>query len=449
MDGRQLISSGSPYEPTVGYSRAVRVADRVVVAGTAPQWPDGTVDPDPAAAGPPLLRDHRRGAGGRRARRSPTSCAAACTWSTPPTSRRSPGCTARCSATSARPTPPSWWRPCSTRSGRSRSRSRPSSAPTRRPVATVAGPLDLLEALARQEVVITPTLPPPRGVHAARAADRAVARRPGRRGGGRRRRWRDGRAARSGRRLLPLARRGARRRPGAASACSASGGGGRTTSTSARSTCWRRPTSPPAAGAERFVTGGHSFGGAIAVRAGMAMGDWTKGVVTFATQSAGCEEAGGLTAPLLAFHGDRDELLPLVASQVVCRARRWTGRGRRVRGRRPPAHRGGRPPAGRGAGVDPASGSLRVDVDAGRARAARPRRPSAAITRSYSAQSSCWPPPAARVDRAAAGRQVARARRRRSGRRARSSSTGPRRRPTPTRPATAAWRSGSGGGGRA
>jgi pimeloyl-ACP methyl ester carboxylesterase len=72
------------------------------------------------------------------------------------------------------------------------------------------------------------------------------------------------------------------------------------------------------AGALGFVTGGHSFGGAIAVRAGMAMGDWAKGVVTFATQSAGCEEAGGLTAPLLAFHGDRDELLPVVASEVVC-----------------------------------------------------------------------------------------------------------------------------------
>ena len=49
MDGRQLISSGSPYELTVGYSRAVRVGRRVVVAGTAPQWPDGHVDPDPAA----------------------------------------------------------------------------------------------------------------------------------------------------------------------------------------------------------------------------------------------------------------------------------------------------------------------------------------------------------------------------------------------------------------
>ena len=49
MDGRQLISSGSPYELTVGYSRAVRVGERVVVAGTAPQWPDGTVDPHPTA----------------------------------------------------------------------------------------------------------------------------------------------------------------------------------------------------------------------------------------------------------------------------------------------------------------------------------------------------------------------------------------------------------------
>jgi pimeloyl-ACP methyl ester carboxylesterase len=71
------------------------------------------------------------------------------------------------------------------------------------------------------------------------------------------------------------------------------------------------------AGAVRFVTGGHSFGGAIAVRAGIAMGDWTRGVLTFATQSAGCEGAGELGAPLLAYHGDRDELLPVMASEVV------------------------------------------------------------------------------------------------------------------------------------
>lgn len=44
---RQLVSSGSPYEQTVGFSRAVRIGDRVLVAGTAPIWPDGEVDPDP------------------------------------------------------------------------------------------------------------------------------------------------------------------------------------------------------------------------------------------------------------------------------------------------------------------------------------------------------------------------------------------------------------------
>ncbi|MSO87563.1 MAG: RidA family protein [Acidimicrobiia bacterium] len=49
MSDRQRISSGSPYEQTVGYSRALRVGDQVMVSGTAPQWPDGNVDPDPGA----------------------------------------------------------------------------------------------------------------------------------------------------------------------------------------------------------------------------------------------------------------------------------------------------------------------------------------------------------------------------------------------------------------
>ena len=44
---RRNISSGSPYEPKVGFSRAVVVADRVLIAGTAPIWPDDFVDPDP------------------------------------------------------------------------------------------------------------------------------------------------------------------------------------------------------------------------------------------------------------------------------------------------------------------------------------------------------------------------------------------------------------------
>lgn len=44
---RQNVSSGSPFEQTIGFSRAVRVGDRVWVSGTAPVWPDGHVDPDP------------------------------------------------------------------------------------------------------------------------------------------------------------------------------------------------------------------------------------------------------------------------------------------------------------------------------------------------------------------------------------------------------------------
>jgi enamine deaminase RidA (YjgF/YER057c/UK114 family) len=43
---RELISSGSPYETAVGYSRAVRVGDRVFVAGCAAIMPD---DADPPA----------------------------------------------------------------------------------------------------------------------------------------------------------------------------------------------------------------------------------------------------------------------------------------------------------------------------------------------------------------------------------------------------------------
>ena len=44
---RQLVSSGSPWESVIGFSRAVRIGDRVLVSGTAPISPDGEVDPDP------------------------------------------------------------------------------------------------------------------------------------------------------------------------------------------------------------------------------------------------------------------------------------------------------------------------------------------------------------------------------------------------------------------
>ena len=45
---RRLISGHSPYEPIVGYSRAVVAGDRVYVSGTAPIPPDGSPPPDGA-----------------------------------------------------------------------------------------------------------------------------------------------------------------------------------------------------------------------------------------------------------------------------------------------------------------------------------------------------------------------------------------------------------------
>jgi enamine deaminase RidA (YjgF/YER057c/UK114 family) len=49
MTERQRIASGSPFEPTIGFSRALRVGDRVLVSGTGPVVPDGRC-PDDAGA---------------------------------------------------------------------------------------------------------------------------------------------------------------------------------------------------------------------------------------------------------------------------------------------------------------------------------------------------------------------------------------------------------------
>jgi len=82
-------------------------------------------------------------------------------------------------------------------------------------------------------------------------------------------------------------------------------------------------------GAVRAVTMGHSFGGAVAVRVGAALPELVTGVVGLATQSAGCEVAGGLAGrPLLLVHGEADEILPPECSLVV---RELAGAGEVVR----------------------------------------------------------------------------------------------------------------------
>jgi enamine deaminase RidA (YjgF/YER057c/UK114 family) len=46
---RTTVGSGSPWEPTYGFSRALRVGDVVHVAGTGPVEPDGSCADDPRA----------------------------------------------------------------------------------------------------------------------------------------------------------------------------------------------------------------------------------------------------------------------------------------------------------------------------------------------------------------------------------------------------------------
>ena len=51
MNDRKRVSSGSPYEPIVGFSRAVRVGNIIAVGGTGPLGPDGkTVGPGDVTA---------------------------------------------------------------------------------------------------------------------------------------------------------------------------------------------------------------------------------------------------------------------------------------------------------------------------------------------------------------------------------------------------------------
>ena len=71
-------------------------------------------------------------------------------------------------------------------------------------------------------------------------------------------------------------------------------------------------------GAQRFVLVGHSFGGAVAVAAGVALGERCAGVATLATQVPGAEDVAQLAGtPLLLIHGDQDAILPDVCSRFL------------------------------------------------------------------------------------------------------------------------------------
>ncbi len=99
-------------------------------------------------------------------------------------------------------------------------------------------------------------------------------------------------------------------------------------------------------------TVGHSFGGAVAIQAGIVLGAHCRGVVTLATQSAGCEHADRArrhAAAAPARHRRRD---PPAGDERRRADDRRARRGRAAPRRRAPAHasrgRGARTAVGRG-----------------------------------------------------------------------------------------------------
>lgn len=69
-------------------------------------------------------------------------------------------------------------------------------------------------------------------------------------------------------------------------------------------------------GAESAVLVGHSFGGAVAIKAG-ALGALVTAVVGMSSQRFGTQDVETLGKPLLLVHGSRDEILDRAASDDI------------------------------------------------------------------------------------------------------------------------------------
>ena len=71
-------------------------------------------------------------------------------------------------------------------------------------------------------------------------------------------------------------------------------------------------------GAREALLVGHSFGGAVAIKAG-ELSDLVKGVTAISSQLYGTQDVHQLNKPLLLIHGDQDEILHHEASEDIYR----------------------------------------------------------------------------------------------------------------------------------
>ena len=102
VSARVNVSSGSPYEPIIGFSRAVRVGNIVAVGGTTAGSGGNMVGVgDPAAQTRAILDIIGKALQDAGARLKMWCAREFISW-TSPIGRRSAKCMARCSATSAR-----------------------------------------------------------------------------------------------------------------------------------------------------------------------------------------------------------------------------------------------------------------------------------------------------------------------------------------------------------